>query len=69
MKNWIKGIVFTVIAVGIFAGVNILVQPIWTEWNHYNTTYGFYEEPENTIETVFLGSSQCIRGFAPPRIV
>ena len=41
------------------------MQPIWRDWNHYDTTHGFYEQPENTIETVFLGSSVMINGITP----
>lgn len=40
-------------------------SPAWKEWNNYDTMHGFYEEPENTIETIFLGASVVINGIAP----
>ncbi len=39
-------------------------QPVWKFWNNYNTMHGFYEEPENTIETIFLGASITACGFS-----
>ena len=57
--------IFSLISVLLFGGVNLLFQPVWLEWNNYDTIHGFYEQPENTIETVFLGASIAINGFTP----
>ncbi len=40
-------------------------QPVWLKWNNFHTTKGFYEEPKNTIETVFLGSSVVASSISP----
>ncbi len=44
---------------------NYIFSPVWTDWNNYDTTHGFYEEPEDTIETVFLGTSNAVSGIIP----
>ena len=40
-------------------------QPLWKEWNNYETIDGFYQEKRNTIETVFLGPSTVVNGISP----
>ena len=49
-------------------GLSFLFRPLWLDWNNYDTVHGFYMEPENSIETVFLGSSTVIRGIDPMRM-
>lgn len=56
-KNIIKTVVFILIVIFSILSLNKLFQPKWLDWNNYYTVTGFYEEPDNTIETVFLGSS------------
>ncbi len=51
----LKIVIFLTVAAVVFCGINILVRPYWNE--HYDSESGFYEEPKNTIETLFLGSS------------
>lgn len=72
MKKKIKVIVklalLVVIVTSIFIACNKLFQPIWTTWNNYYTIYGFYEEPEDTIETVFLGRSVMASGVMPTQL-
>ena len=46
------------------AALGWFFQPVWKFWNNYNTMHGFYEEPENTIETIFLGASITACGFS-----
>ena len=58
-------IAFATIALLLVTYLGKLFQPVWLDWNNYNTLHGFYEEPENTIETVFLGSSVMINGISP----
>lgn len=60
-----KIIVFCVLTGIVFVGINWFLQPVWPDWGNYDRIYGFYEEPENTIETVFLGSSSTITGITP----
>ncbi len=52
----------------VFLGVNYVLQPIWTDWNMRNTTYGYYEEPKNTVETLFLGASTFSVGIIPMQL-
>ena len=49
----------------IFACVNSFLQPVWFYENNYHTYRSFYEEPRNTIETVFVGASMTLFGFSP----
>ena len=64
-KNIIKITCFTLLGAIAIATLNFFFQPIWKDWNNYSTIYGFYEEPQNTIETIFLGSSVTINGITP----
>lgn len=61
----IRACIFCGIACLLFGAVNVIVSPVWREWNNYNTMHGFYEEPENTIEAIFLGSSVTAGGIIP----
>ncbi len=58
-------IVFVLLLILIFSMVDYLIQPIWKEWNNYDTIQGFYSEPQNTIETIFLGASIVVNGITP----
>ena len=49
----------------LLIGVNYIARPVWLEWNNYNTMHAFYKEPENTIETIFLGASVTVNGITP----
>lgn len=40
-------------------------MPAWFEWNNYSTTRGFYEQPDNTIEAVFVGNSLGMCALSP----
>ena len=56
---------FGVITLVVLLGLNSFFQPVWSKWNNYYTTKGFYEEPENTIETLFLGASVMQTSVSP----
>lgn len=56
------------IGIGLFGMSNFFYQPAWTSWNNYDTTRGFYEEPKNTIETVFVGASTIVNGITPTEL-
>lgn len=43
-------------------------QPAWRDWNNYDTLHGFYKEPKNTVETIFLGASITANGFIPAEL-
>ncbi len=67
VKRCIKAILFVVIALVILAAYSFIVQPVWMTEN-YDTTNGFYSEPDNTIETIFLGSSHVKYGISPMQL-
>ncbi len=56
---------FGVLTLVVLLGLNSFFQPVWSKWNNYYTTKGFYEEPENTIETLFLGASVMQSSVSP----
>lgn len=64
----VKTVLFILIFALLFAGFNFFIQPVWTYLNNYNTIHGFYEEPEDTIETLFLGSSYMVNGVTPTEL-
>ncbi len=64
-KTRAKIVIFLAVALVLFLGVSYLVRPVWADDNDYDSTYGFYEEPKNTIETIFLGTSVVERGITP----
>lgn len=62
----VKRILAFGLVVGILlTGTNYFVKPIWSDWNNYDTIQGFYMQPKNTIETIFLGSSVTCNGIIP----
>ncbi len=63
----IKAFVFLIMGAFIFAACNFILQPIWLSSfnNSYDMANGFYDEPNNTIETIFLGSSHVRYGISP----
>ncbi len=67
-KKLAKTLLFLLLAAVIFAWANEIAQPIWTDWANYDRTEGFYEVPENTIETVFLGTSVMVNGIIPAEL-
>ncbi len=64
IRNAIKALIFVLIAAAATVLVGFVLQPIWEDYN-YNTTSGFYEVEDNTIETLFLGSSHVRHGISP----
>ncbi len=64
IKNAIKALTFVLIAAACVVLVGFVAQPVWEDDN-YNATHGFYEVENNTIETLFLGSSHVRCGISP----
>ncbi len=60
----IKIVVFLLIAAVVFCGINYVMLPT-RDARNYNSISGIYEEPKNTIETLFVGDSHLFRGFSP----
>ena len=70
MKRWkalIKCIAFISIFVLLFLYVQELLRDKWAEGEYNVTTKvrGFYEEEENTLDVIFIGSSQMYADMAP----
>ncbi len=70
MKRWkalIKCIAFISIFVLLFLYVQELLRDKWAEGEYNVTTKvrGFYEEKENTLDVIFIGSSQMYADMAP----
>jgi len=64
-RNLLKMLIFALIFSILLVGMGRFFQPVWKDWNHYDTIHGFYEEPNNTIETIFLGASITANGIIP----
>lgn len=60
-----RAFVFVVVLVVALWGINSFLQPIWFYENNYHTYRSFYEEPRDTIETVFVGASMTLFGLSP----
>ncbi len=42
-----------------------ILTPTWYSWNNDNIFKGFYREPEDRLQVVFVGTSQSLNGIAP----
>ena len=58
-------IIFFIITILICNRIAGFLKPVWMSWNNYDTVNGFYMEPENTIEAIFLGASITANGITP----
>lgn len=67
-KQAIKAACFLLLLSFFLIMLNDFFQPKWSEWNNYSTTHGFYKEPRDTIETLFLGSSVIVNGIIPTQL-
>ena len=70
LKFFGKAVAFLTIFAVLAQLVGIIVTPKWigedTEWEPATRmTEGFYDEPKNSIDVVFLGSSLIYRGISP----
>lgn len=64
-KTLLRVGVFCALVAAVLMCLGSFFQPVWLKWNNFHTTKGFYEEPKNTIETVFLGSSVVSGSISP----
>ncbi len=68
-KTAAKIVLFCAVAAVLFCGVNYVVRPMWTDADQSpNATACFYDEPKNTVETLFLGTSVMMQGVAPTEL-
>ncbi len=64
-REIVKAFLWLFILVLLFMGFNFLAQPVWMDWNNYDTVRGFYEEPKDTIEVAFFGTSCVVNSISP----
>lgn len=65
-RNKFFGGIFCIVLIGILLSLNYILQPKWlTNDTNYDTTYIYYEQPDNTIEVIFAGTSVVLDGFSP----
>ncbi len=67
VSAFIKAVCFLLIGLGIFIIINIITQPMWGHGND-DPVHGIYEEPMNTIETLFVGASHIHSAISPMEI-
>ena len=65
VKKILYGALFLALTIFFFCCFNDFFLPVNYAWNNYDTIHGFYEEPEDTIEVLFLGSSYTISSVIP----
>ncbi len=63
--NLIKGVTFIIIVAAVLYGLGLFLSPKWKECNNYDTYKGFYEQKENTINTISLGASVVVYDISP----
>ena len=60
----LKIICFTSILIITLVLLEELLVPTWMSWNNDDTIKEFYTEPDNTIQVLFLGTSQVVNGIS-----
>lgn len=67
IKRFIRFFVFCVVFFIVFGGINTLLKPTYIQgrWDTSSSMVSFYEEEEDTIEVVAIGSSVCVAGIDP----
>lgn len=63
--NICRAVIFVIVLLGILCSISYILRPNWFEVNHYDTLNGFYEQPDDSIEVLFLGASQVAYGITP----
>lgn len=63
-KKWIKAIAFTLLFTVSFSFVTRIVT-VSSSNMEYQWMSGIYEEPENSLDAVYLGSSNCYAFWSP----
>ncbi len=64
VKKILKALLFTALAVLMLRSVRTLFHGI--EVRPYNSIAGFYQEPKNSLDAVFVGGSNTYEFFQPP---
>ena len=68
MRPWARILGFLVAVVVVVAGLSWAFTPSWSDWNNADTVHGFYEQPKNSLQVVFVGTSQTVTGVSPDEL-
>lgn len=70
LKTVLRVGLFWLVFLVLFLFLNVFFQPYWVGgiYNNFETFYGFYEEPKNKNEVVFIGPSIGINGVTPTEL-
>jgi len=68
MTTFVRVAAFFCVLAILFSFVSDMFRPVWLNWNNFYTINGFYEEPKDTIETIFLGASVVASGIDPAQL-
>ncbi|MBQ2202272.1 MAG: hypothetical protein II412_06840, partial [Clostridia bacterium] len=64
-KEVLKVISVVLISALLILFFSRLLTPTWYGWNNDNMVKGFYREPNDRLQVVFVGTSQSLNGIAP----
>ena len=67
MKKWLRAFTFIIIFVILFYIIDRLFDPVGTtgEWQASNIMVDFYKKKQNTIDVLYVGSSNVYAGISP----
>lgn len=69
MKKIVKIIVLALVTINVYSILNSILVPKWTDgWTTTKIIDGFYELEKNSIDALFLGSSEMIVSVSPMQI-
>ncbi|MBQ4423149.1 MAG: hypothetical protein II872_02395 [Clostridia bacterium] len=64
-KEVLKVISVVLISALLILFFSRLLTPTWYGWNNDNMVKGFYREPNDRLQAVFVGTSQSLNGISP----
>lgn len=71
IKIVIRILAFLLIAVLLLQILNMIFLPKWTSHKENNMTHimqGFYDEPKNSLDVIFMGNSDVYGGISPIKL-
>lgn len=63
-----KAVGIVAAALAVVALASAILVPTWISWNHDSTMKGFYNQPRNTVQLLFVGTSNAACGFSPDQL-
>lgn len=65
----IRIIAFVIIGIALFSMASVILLPEWVDIGDVSMGLrGFYEEPKNSLDVIFVGNSNVYRGVSPMAI-